>query len=100
MIWKGKKSLNDRTEYRPITIDGSKKKLLEYCFLNRLMQGCSNVLPATAFGFRSDYSRRDAICATTYAMRRVAALHRTLSIYFGDARAAFTSVSHIQTNAA
>jgi hypothetical protein len=32
-------------------------------------------------------------------MRRVAALHRTLSIHFGDARAAFTSVSHIQTDA-
>ena len=36
MIWKGKKSVNDRSGYRPITIDGSEKKLFEYCFLHWL----------------------------------------------------------------
>ena len=99
MIWKGKKSVNDRSGYRPITIDGSEKKLFEYCFLHRLLKECPNLLPETAFGFRSSYSRRDALAVTQYVIRRVAALNRTLSIHFGDARAAFTSVSHKTTDA-
>jgi hypothetical protein len=42
MIWKGKKSVNDRSGYRPITIDGSEKKLFEYCFLHTVVDCSKN----------------------------------------------------------
>ena len=94
MLFKGKGSSNDPSNYRCIALLNHAYKVLSHILLGRLVSTSNGFLQEWQAGFRASRGCRDNAMTLRVLCERMMALGRSNTAVFIDYRAAFDLVSH------